>query len=652
MKHLINVRKRNRVFGDGKIDFLKPANRCVLAYIRSNGTSNILCVANLSRMAQPVLLNLQNFKGHIPIEMLGSNFFPIISSEPYQITLPGYGFYWFELSEKSAITSWKIYKEPDMTALPVLVARVSSEQRVLSKLPKVLADRNEIVLKTEVLPQYLSDKRWFAGKGKEIVEITFDVSGSFAFKKSPESFLAIFSVHFFDGTFQKYFLPFYLKWEMEIFNLSEISKWLLSKVRQKHEIGYLIDSIASDDFCFAVLAAINEEQEISFSDGKIRFWKTPILESLINGNKLVVKRPGVEQSHMSIFFSEKLVLKFYRQVQEGENPELEIGKFLTDQKSFQNIAKVAGAIEFVKKDGRKIVLGILQEFIENQNDVWNFTINYLGRFFEGCMRYKSSVRATKPEKFHETYTLMMRNLGIRIGEMHLALNCKTDNPAFIPEEISDSEWQEWEENFNISLNKAIFELESKLEKIPIHLHPQVKRLIENRNKIEEQVKALLPQHKKILKLRCHGDLHLGQILIAANDFVVIDFEGEPSRTLEEKRQKQSPLRDVAGLVRSFSYAARMSLKRIEQRCPEYDLSILETKAEQWEKCAIESFLKGYLSITERSPFLPENILETRMIIQLFCIEKALYEVFYELHNRPDWIDIPLFGLLSYLKLSK
>ena len=652
MKRLISVRKQFKAFGEGTLEFIKPANRNILAFVRNHADGNILCVANLSRSAQPVHLDLQKFKGYTPVEMLGKNQFPTISDEPYQLSLAAYGFYWFELSITATGPAWQSFDELTHYELPVLVFRAQAGDKQLAGLQKLLADKRREKLLLEAITQYFTRKRWFAGKNRQFSHISLDPVGVVASKDSVSWGLAFIMVHFIDGGEQKYFFPCHLTWDNESALLKASNVWVLAKTRQQNEMGCIIDSLGSDEFCRSILNCMQNNTVIPLKDAVLKFSHTSVMNALQNGFAADIRRPVIEQSNTSVFFGEKFIFKIYRQVADGENPELQMGKFLTESQQFTCIARVAGAMELIYDDGRVVSLGILQEFVDNQSDCWNFTLNYLYRFIETCLIETpgSSEEEKKSAEFsHEFYLSKIQLLGRRVGELHALLARENINPAFKPEKITREDWKDWSEAIEADFFKALALMESDIDSFSTDLQPAIKKILANQALIIKKIGFLIPLDAELVKTRHHGDLHLGQVLLVADDFIIIDFEGEPARPLCERVRKHCPLRDVAGMMRSFSYAAETVRRKVRQEKPELS-AIIATCIREWEKAAIDRFLHGYIEETVDCMSVPKDRACLENILRLLCIEKALYEFSYERTHRPEWLEIPVSGLIDCLQI--
>jgi maltose alpha-D-glucosyltransferase/alpha-amylase len=347
-------------------------------------------------------------------------------------------------------------------------------------------------------------------------------------------------------------------------------------------------------------------------------------------------------TNTTLRIGEKLFFKLYRRLQPGLSPELEIGRFLTDVAHFSNIVPVAGAIEYRGDDGFNATLALLQAFVMNQGDGWEYTINYLLRYMED--RRTAGVQDT--EDPHGAFLALVRMLAQRTAELHVALATPTDDLAFKPEPITADDLRKWAQQVRADAQSTLALIASP-EELPEAARQDAIQLAEVRAGLE---KRIADESARLvtaggLKIRHHGDYHLGQVLLKRNDFVIVDFEGEPARPLEERRAKSSPLRDVAGMFRSFTYARQAAMRQCSVTSPE-DCARWDPQLESWEQETRETFLRVYDEIA-RDAGLYTSLEEVEPLLTLFEIEKALYELRYELRNRPDWAPIPLRSLIAF-----
>jgi maltose alpha-D-glucosyltransferase/alpha-amylase len=649
MKRLIAVRKAHQAFGRGTLAFLSPGNRKVLAYLREFGDESILCVVNLSRSAQPVELNLGRFKGRVPVEMAGRTAFPPVGELPFLLTLPGYGFYWFLLAAEATVPAWHQELLPP-AELPVLVLFEDWKSffpERYGRMRKSMAERLRTQLEKEVLPAFLPTQRWFGAKGMAIRSAEIQACAEWA-TDTGSWLLTWVRVNLPEAPPQGYFLPLSLVWG-EDESIRSVLPCSLAKVRQRAQVGVLYDAFVDEAFGRALVRAMGRGDEMAFDHGRLKFSATSAYRGLVGEDpgQLSVRRSTVEGTNSALSLGDRLFLKGYRRLQLGVSAELEMGRFLTDVSPFRHIAPVAGALEYHAEDASSMTLALLQGYVENQGDAWSYTLNYLERFLEGRVIQPPAV-AVEEESIHASYLLMMRTLGRRTGELHQALAVTTGDPAFDPEPVRPEDLSVWTERVRTDGLRALGSLERRLADLPEAVRQDAARVLGLRAEVLDRIAtAVPPAGIEALKTRYHGDYHLGQVLVFENDFIIIDFEGEPARPLEQRRLKHSPFRDVAGMLRSFNYAAYATLFRVTaERLA--DFALLEPAARSWERLASQAFLEGYHEVVQGPPVYPADSDHARGLLDLFVLEKALYELGYELANRPDWLRIPLKGILTLL----
>ena len=647
MKRMIAVRRSCRVFGRGRLDMLRPGNRKILAYIRTFADEIVLCVANLSRSAQPVELDLKPYKGLVPVEMLGQTAFPPISESPYLLTLPRHGFYWFRLTQ-AAPPVWHEDTLPGLE-LRVLVLfqgwksffpdQVEPGRRTLAA---ALHER----LVRQVLPEFLPTQRWFAGKGGQIEKVEFEQYDLWPDRN--EWLLARIRVWLAGRPEpQNYGLPLALAWGDESDEkLRPLWPYALAKVRVRARMGLLYGAFADERFCQYLVGMIARGGRLPLGQGWLRFSATRRFAELAGDapEALPARRLALDSSNTTITFGDRLLMKAYRRLQPGMNPELEMGRFLTEI-AFPNIAPLAGALEYESEGGDTTTLVLLQGFVANQGDAWSYTLDYLNRFLDDCRQGAAAVRAAGDNP-HAPYLLFAATLGRRTGELHRALAQTTGDPAFDPEPITAADAVEWLERIRMEVATTFERLEQALSQLPEPARSLAEQVLELRGTASArlaQVETLTPQ---AMKTRYHGDYHLGQVLVARDDVIIIDFEGEPSRSLAERRTKHSPLRDVVGMLRSFDYAAHAALRQATADGTG-DRTALMHHVNNWEQQSQAAFWQGYLDAARDSPGYPADPDPTRLL-DLFTLEKACYELRYELDNRPDWVAVPLGGLCELL----
>ncbi|MHB1215186.1 MAG: maltose alpha-D-glucosyltransferase [Thiobacillus sp.] len=649
-RRLIAVRKNYQAFGRGSISFLSPGNRKILAYVREWADETLLCVVNLSRNAQPVELDLAAFKGRVPVELLGRTAFPPIGDLPYLLTLEGYGTYGFRLATDVDVPYWH-EERLARPALPILVLTegwLTFSKRQASTVRGAITAATQGQLQHKVLAPYLASKRWFAAKGHSIERIEILQQGEWNTDEG-NWLLTIIEVHFADLPPQFYFLPLAICWEEEANEekLQALAPWTLARVRQQARTGLLYGAFGDDHFCRALVQGIGQNITLPLDGGQVAFRAGRVFGELADGIEAPVRHPSLEQSNTAVYFGDRLFLKGYRRLEPGTNPEVEVGRFLTEQSPFPHIVPVAGAVEFHRADGQTLTLAILQAYVQNQGSAWNFTVDYLERFLAEQSAEPALPPAEPAENPHGYFLTLMELLGRRTAELHRAFSQPTGNPAFEPEPMTPEDLAAWSSRLHAETAITLDALDARRESLSAELRAASDRLLSLRPTLLDRTSPSALAGIALVKMRYHGDYHLGQVLLAENDFIITDFEGEPARPMLERSQKHSPLRDVAGMLRSFSYAAAVAANRATTDRPT-DRAQIGPLVQTWEQEASAAFLTGYRDAIQGCPACPAGPGEMDRLIGVFIIEKALYELRYELNNRPDWLPIPLCSLLRAL----
>jgi maltose alpha-D-glucosyltransferase/alpha-amylase len=656
VKRIIAVRKAHRAFGRGTLEFLHPGNRKVIAYLREYEDEAILCVANLSRSAQPVELDLSRFRGLVPVELLGNSSFPPLGDLPYFLTLPGYGFYWFRLAREAAAPRWH-QESPPYAEPPVLVLPVGRETAgSLDRVPLRLPGRQLAQLEKEALPNFLGTRRWFAAKKDGIGRVEVVAQAEFG----DNGLLTVLGVQAAgEGEPQLYFLPLAAAWDGDAEDGGSVPMpQVLTKLRRRARMGLLFDGLADERFCREVVEAMGENSEVDIERGSIHFSATGVFDDLVGDEPVgesSVRRAEVEQANSSVILGERLIFKAYRRLQKGTNPDLEVGRYLTEEVRFANTPPLAGAIEYRGPDGETMALGLLHGFVENQGDGWSYVLDYLGRYLDDRMLTSWRPEGEEDEAEREElaaedafFVGLIRTLGLRTGELHAALARPTDDEAFAPETASPEEVASWADGVLEEARRTLDVLERRRSGLPEEAVPDADRLLALRGELTGLVEGVSRGGFGAVMTRHHGDYRLRQVLVVGNDFQIIDFEGEPARPPAERRKKHSPLRDVAGMLRSFDYAIRSALRDLGAERAD-QLEDLEPWIGLWKERTRGAFLDGYAEGVRGAVSYPEEAEHARALINLFTLEKALHEIHYELDNRPDWVGIPIKGVLDLLE---
>ncbi len=658
-KRLIAVRKNYKAFGRGGLRFLEPGNRKVLAYVREWQGEILLCVVNLSRTAQPVELDLSAWRGRVPVELLGGTAFPPVGQLPYLLTLKGYGTYGFRLAADAEVPYWH-EERASRPELPVLVLTegwmtLSGGPADASVVRRTIAAATAEQLQHKVIGPYFATKRWFMGRNRPIASLAL-VEKSELNTPDGSWFLSIVEVRFADGEAQRYFLPLAIRWEDEANDeqLAALAPWTLARVRQKARMGILYGAFGDERFCRALVRGIGANLDLPFGGagkGMIAFRACPSYAELADGIDMAVRHPALEQSNTAVYFDNRLFLKGYRRVLPGTNLEVEVGRYLTEAARFDRIVPVAGSIELHGADGETYTLALLQAYVEHQNIGWNYALDYVDRFLAERLADPNGRVLPAADSPHGFFLALMEILGRRTGELHLAFCRETDDPAFAPEPLTAVDLDLWCLQARQLAVRALDALEAFRETTSDELRAGIDRLLAERQPLLDRFAAQRLAGITGLKTRYHGNYHLGQVLLAQNDFVITDFEGNPNRPLAERRRKHSPLRDVAGMLRCFSYVAAMATNRATAERPA-DRHRLGPLVRCWESETTAAFLAGYRAAVGQCPALVQPAAALDRLVEFFVLEKAADELLDEMEHRPDWLPIPLFSLLRLLDRSE
>jgi maltose alpha-D-glucosyltransferase/alpha-amylase len=630
-KRLISVRKSTLAFGRGSMTFVRPANRAVLAYVREHGDEVILCVANLSRSAQATELDLSPWKERVPLEMLGRTHFPAIGDQPYTITLTPYGFFWFQLRKREQ-------SEPPplraSTEFVTLVVRPSSTWVSLT--------RTRGLFEREVLPGYLARSRWFPEQSERKIQPTLVAAVPFSDIGDNGPRLTFFEAKP-GGLTARYALPIQIKWVR--FDSERQNPRAMAAVRQGSREGTLLD--VATDHNFVALFLRNLRRSLTIEEGGLRLQFKPTgkfsLSEIREPER--VRAVAAEQSNSTALVDNDYVVKIYRKLEAGINPEIEMSRFLTEDAEFANTPALLGSCELVEGDQHSAI-GVVHAFVQNQGDGWTVTSGYLDRFVDE-QRLLATVEQPSESEQLPPYLHLISQTGRRLAEMHLALASRNDILDFSPDPVQPDDVMAWTGEIRARAERIFESFTRHRESIRDVDLPLVDQLLTLKDSLELRLGALLPTNVVAQKIRHHGDFHLGQILIAKDDVFIIDFEGEPRRSFAERRRKVPAARDVAGLIRSLDYSVVAALSRTQETGAD-EAGRLGVALELWRDQSITAFLAAYRKAIDGSPVWPTDQVWADKLLKFFLLEKALYEVEYELAYRPNWLRVPLRGTIQIL----
>lgn len=677
MKQSIAVRKRYKAFSRGSLEFITPENPKIIAFIRQHEDEVVFVAANLSKYAQTDDIDLSKFAGFSPEEVFSHNTFPVIKETPYPLTFAPYGYYIFELKkeEEAAVIN--------TSDLPELQVSTSWE--------RIFEGKNLEKLERKILPSYLKQRRWFGGKARTISQVS--VIEKFPFQEAASfAFLLFIKVKYSEGPAEIYLLPlsFMLhkigvaEEEMTVEGtavmldydwlgvkaekiLEESSQAVIARLIVDGEEGILFDSLYNQGFRDRIFEMIRRRKKVKGRAGELYFYPGKMFRQLLGET---VTAPGsrvlkAEQSNTSLVYEDRYFFKLYRRLDEGINPDLEVTRFLTEKTRFTNLPPFAGAVEYRRPGYEPYVVGMLQGLMANQGDTWTYTLDAVKHYFDRLLAGKQEMKGildTDISLFNTDdtavpveiidlvggiYLEMARLLGERTAELHLALSSDDTDPAFVSEKFSLLYQRSVYQSMRIMARKVFQQFGKNLKKLPENVREEAKLIFESEKDIIKYFEKILKKKIPVTKTRIHGDYHLGQVLYTGKDFIIIDYEGEPARPLSERKLKRSPLVDVAGMIRSFHYAVHAEyFNHISLRSE--DASLLEPWLDPWYRYVSRTFLKAYVRTAGSAGFVPGNKADLEILLQVFLLEKAVYELGYELNNRPDWLVIPFRGIKSIL----
>jgi maltose alpha-D-glucosyltransferase/alpha-amylase len=670
-RNMIALRKLFRVFGRGTLEFLNPDNRKILAYTRrydpyassaeetaatppevSSASETVLCVANLSRFSQPVSLDLTRFAGMIPVEMLGYVTFPAITTQPYPLTLAPYSFLWLELQPAPDV--------PEPVQVPL--GSNSEDEPILNLLNhgiEGLLSASGLSLLQQLLTTYLPHQRWYGAKSRTIKAVTVIDSAELP---GLNAILFFLELTYDDDSTSVYQLALTITSgeAAETIRASDPAS-IVATVSTSNGPSILHDAVAREDVRQAILKLIEANGELPTRNGILVGHRSSAFAKIRGTDPLPARTGSAEQSNTSILYDAKLIMKLFRRLQPGENPDTEIGRFLTETAHFPRIAPFLGEITLKPEDGEPTTIAMLQGLVENEGDGWQWTLDELSLYYDSVATlpapedlgtppsFISKSESPKPAREHAAlYLDAAALLGRRTAEMHLALATPTHNPAFSAECFTTADLVAEADRIDAQLSLTLGALRRSMSQLTETTVDNAALVLSRRIELFARARAIASATPNDAgqRIRIHGDYHLGQVLRSRSDYVILDFEGEPARSLAQRRAKQSPLKDVAGMLRSFSYAAYAALNAFAQRRPD-DAKNLEPWATLWQNAVSAEFLRAYqLTITETDPNLIPQPSQSQRLLNAYLLEKSLYELLYELDNRPTWVRIPLAGILA------
>ncbi len=660
-KRLVALRKQYKAFGRGTLEFLNPSNQHVLAFFRRYQEETVLVVANLSRFAQAVELDLSKNQGHTPVEVFGRTDFPPVLERFYPLTLGPNSFFWFSLERRSA---------PITVAPPQIEAKQSSIPLIAVPALQAIWEPGVRASVAAILPGFLVTRRWFRARSRrfrsvqiaEVIPVIRD-----------QCVILLVGVEYATGDPEEYLVPIGCVQGVEAQNMREHrSELLVAEVRASDGSSALLYSATrSAEFCSALLDAFARRKRLRGEHGTLvaernhefrRLWGAthPNLEPAL--------LPSAEVN-TSIRFGDRFVLKLLRPVESGPHPGVEIGRLLTEHQAFRHAAPFAGHLEYQADEGATTTLALLHGFISNDGNGWHHTRQHLREFLpriQQSKRSKADLQNSAPTNIYAldfalsdppdvaveligSYLSLAATAGKRVGELHIALSKDTIDPAFAPERFNDFYRQSLYHGYEGLTSRRVEFIRRHYSDMNPDVRLLAAKVLEQENAILAKFRAVFERRIMSERTRYHGRLHLGHLLVAQDDVVIFDFEGDPDQHLSERRIKRCPLRDVASMLVSFGYSAQSVIRGLASgdQAEGFTWHGLRVFGRFWYSHVTAAFLRGYWQAARNAPFLPASQSDQQILLDTYLLERALLDVRADIESKPELAGMP-FRLILHL----
>jgi maltose alpha-D-glucosyltransferase / alpha-amylase len=641
-RRIIAMRRNFKSFSRGSLEFLYPENARILAFLRRYENETMIVVVNLSRFSQSTELDLGRFSGCRLMEVFSQNYFPRIKKSPYPIMVGPHTCYWFAVrSQPSAARVAPKRRVPTIDAEPTLAALLATD---------VCA-----TLEGEILPGYIRGCRWFGSKARGLRHL--EVAECVPITAAPDAGQILFiRTTYLDGPAEMYALPVQIASGDAARTIAQNAPGAIIARFAGSGETVLHDAIWDGAFRTELFRAIAHGENLKGKYGVLAGCAGSVLSQDGAAGIPSSQVLRAEQSNSSMLFENKYFLKLYRKLEDGMNPDVEITRFLTERANFPNVPAFQGALEYRRAKSQPTVVCLLQSAVTAERDAWTLTLDAVGRYYERVLGRKADLQnqvappgALLDELIGGIYPEKAILLGQRTGELHCALASVQDDPAFAPEPFNAMSQRSTYQNMRALLHRNFDLLKKRVSDLPETFREEARQVLTSEEEIHQREKRLLSRKTNATKIRTHGDYHLGQVLYTGKDFIILDFEGEPARPLGERTLKRSALRDVAGMMRSFQYAAYSALWQPAMRTE--DVPFLERWADFWYREISSIFLQSYLKAAAGAAFIPKESGDLQILLEAYLLDKAVYEIGYELNNRPDWVVIPVRGIKHILNLA-
>jgi maltose alpha-D-glucosyltransferase/alpha-amylase len=664
MRRMLSLRKRWRALGEGRCEFLQPDNNKILSYILRHEQETVLVVANLSRFTQPVELDLSAFKTLVPIELFGRTKFPAITDAPYFLTLGPHNFFWFSLEPKS---------QPQLTQPEAGASAPLPSIAVTAHWMDIFAGQPRAKFEA-ILPDYLKCRPWFSCKAKTIKQTALKEVFKLPLPGETAAALALLQIDYVDANSELFVLP--LAFAAGLPRPSEAAAGAVDRAIRENAIaaltlpegapfGVVHDAFAVPAFARSLLELIRRRERLHNEQGEVEALRLPVLREILNG--ATSTDPSIhntEQGNATLIFGDRIVLKFFRWLGPGVNPELEIGRFLTE-KNFPHSPKLLGALEYHDAATSEMTLAVAKAFVPHAKNGWKFTLDAITRYYDrvfadaaqghnpsatpavGPLKPSHHPAAGEVAEHIETYLESARLLGMRTAELHLALASGADGGEFSAEPVTPHYLRGTFQSMRSLVVQNLRLLRKQIKSLPPELGPVAQRVADLEPVILQHCHRLVEQTFEAKRIRIHGDLHLGQVLWTGRDFVFLDFEGDATAPISERRLKRSPLRDVARMLRSFHHAAYAGFHQ------QVDLGVIarenltrfEPWVRHWNQTVSREFLQAYFRGLEKANLLPRDEEKLRVMLMAYLLNQVTDELGRELRRHSDNVRAPLQAMV-------
>ncbi|MGF1465594.1 MAG: maltose alpha-D-glucosyltransferase [Sandaracinaceae bacterium] len=644
-KRTLALRHEHPVFGRGDLELLSPDNGKVLAFLRSDEHERILVVGNMSRHSQFVSLDLSAYAGSDLVELFGGARFPQIGELPYLITLGPHGYYWFRI------------------VAPTVEASADATHRLTTRSEHwtAILDGKSRGKVEELLAEWMEQRRWYRGKARDLQTVVIRELVTVGHAR-----VAVVEAKYRDHEHDRvlYLVPLAFATGVQASDLTwSKPHTIVAELATASEEGVLFDAAHDPELAHRLLdLLLDGKRRRGAIRGRAGKRVSEVLSRELRGpagaerrERLPVRASKAEQSNTSLIFGQDVVLKLLRVLEPGEHPEAELGRFLTEQAGFTHTPRFAGALTFEGRSGPPLVMAVAHEFVPHQGDGWEYTLDAAARALDRAHELdregaalppalRADVAAELPEATRELlgpYHGTAVRLGERVGELHLALA----GDALGPEPFSLLHQREMYQAARGRLGATLAAARKVKGRLEERERALLDELLGARDALDARLKRIHATKIEADRIRIHGDLHLGQVLVAGGDLLIIDFEGEPARSLRDRARTRSPLRDVAGMLRSFDYGVASALRHRRAA----DWAPLEPWARVWSQAVGATFFAHWRATVADARFIPADPEHLDVLLDFSVLEKCIYEIGYELNNRPDWVTIPLGALVRALR---